>query len=367
MEKKYRILVINPGSTSTKVSLFENDTVVFTANVTHEAARLKEFPEIIDQYPYRKETILNELAKNNISLQGIDAFVARVGGIVGLESGTYGINEILLQHSTTGFTAKHPINLSAKMVDDFAQTYGGQPFVLSEDVDELDLVARVTGLADVVREARGHPLNQKEVCMRYADSVGKNYQDLNLVVSHIGGGLTVTAHRKGRMIDSTDVINGDGPMAPTRAGALPATAVMKICFSGKTTEKQLYDRITKNGGIVDHLGTSDVRDIKERIKNGDTYARLIYDAMIYQIGKYIGAYAAVLRGEVDAIILTGGIANDSYLVDKVAEMVKFIAPVKVYPGEFEMEGMAHGAMRVLTGKEKAKTYSGVPVFTGFKK
>jgi len=169
------------------------------------------------------------------------------------------------------------------------------------------------------------------------------------------------------MVDSTDVINGDGPMAATRAGAIPAVAIIKMCYSGKYTEREMYDRITKNGGLVDHLGTADVREIQERIKTGDAYAKLVFDAMIYQISKNIGAYATVLKGEVDAILLTGGIAHDAYLVEKITDMVKYIAPVKVYAGEFEMEALAAGALRVLTGQEQPKTYTGVPVWNGFER
>jgi butyrate kinase len=368
MEKKYKLFTINPGSTSTKIALFENDRELFSANVSHDAARLKEFREISDQFPYRKETILSELAKDNISLQGVDAFVGRGGGLVGLEGGTYTISETLLHHARIGFTVKHPATLGAQFAHDFATTYGGKSFVVNPpDVDEFDLIARVSGLADVPRESRGHPLNQKEVAIRYAADVGKRYEDLNLVISHMGGGVSVTAHRKGRMVDSVDVINGDGPMAPTRAGAIPATAIIRMCYSGKFTEREMYDRITKNGGIVDHLGTSDVREILERINKGDTHAKLIYDAMIYQICKNIGAYATVLKGEVDAILLTGGIANDAYLVEKITDMVKYIAPVKVYAGEFEMEALAAGALRVLVGQEQSKTYTGVPVWSGFNK
>jgi butyrate kinase len=367
MGKKYRIFAINPGSTSTKIALFENEKELFSANVSHDAAKLREFREISDQLPYRRETILSELAKNNVSLKGVDAFVGRCGGLVGLESGTYTINETLLHHSRIGFTAKHPINLGSQLACDFAATYGGKAFINPEDVDEFGLVARVSGLADAPRETRGHPLNQKEVAMRYAADIGKRYEELNLVIAHIGGGVSVTAHRKGRMIDSTDAVNGDGPMAPTRAGAIPATAIIKMCYSGKYTEREMYDRITKNGGLVDHLGTADAREIQKRIKNGDTYAKLIYDAMIYQIGKSIGAYATVLKGDVDAVLLTGGIANDAYLIEQVTDRVKYIAPVKVYAGEFEMEALASGALRVLTGQEQPKTYSGVPVWTGFER
>lgn len=364
--KTFRLFVINPGSTSTKIALFEDDREAFSASVSHEAARLKEFTEISDQFPYRKETILTELAKKGISLAGTDAFVGRGGGLVGCEGGTYLVNETLLHHARTGLTVKHPANLGSQLAQDFADTYGGTAFVVNPpDVDEFEPLARMTGLAGVMRESRGHPLNQKEVAIRYARGVGKRYDDLNLVISHIGGGLTVTAHKKGRMVDSTDVINGDGPMAPTRAGAIPATVIIRMCYSGSCTEKQMYDRITKTGGLVDHLGTSEVTEVLERIKSGDSYAKLVYDAMIYQIGKYIGAYAAVLKGEVDAILLTGGIARDTYLVDGITDMVRFIAPVTVYAGEFEMEALAAGALRVLRGEEEAKTYTGVPVWSGF--
>ena len=368
MDKKYRILAVNPGSTSTKIALFEDERELFATNVSHDAAKLKEFGEISAQFSYRKETILGELAKASVSLEGIDAFVGRGGGLVSLEGGTYIINETLLHHARIGFTVKHPATLGSQLAYDFATTYGGKAFVVNPpDVDEFDLISRVSGLSDVFRESRGHPLNQKEVGMRYAAENGKRYEDLNLVISHIGGGISITAHRKGRMVDSNDVANGDGPMAPTRAGSIPAVAIIKMCYSGKYTERDMYDRITKTGGLIDHLGTSEVHEVVERIKNGDCYAQLIYDAMIYQIGKNIGAYATVLNGDVDAILVTGGIANDHYLIEKITNMVRYIAPVKVYAGEFEMQAMAAGAIRVLTGQEQPKIYNGVPVWSGFKK
>jgi butyrate kinase len=368
MDKKYKIFVVNPGSTSTKMALFENETELFSVNVSHDAAKLKEFAEISDQFAYRKETILNELEKANISLEGTDAFSGMGGGLVGMEGGTYHVNDTLLHHARIGLTVKHPATLGAQLAHDFASTYGGQVFVVNPpDVDELDEIARVCGLSELYRESRIHALNQKEVAIRYALGIGKTYEDLNLVVAHIGGGLSVTAHRRGKMVDSNDVINGDGPMAPTRAGSLPATALIKLCFSGKYSEKEMYNRMTKTGGLVDHLGTSDVLEILERIKQGDPYAKLIYDAMIYQVTKFIGAYATTLKGDVDAILLTGGIARDSYLTDMITGAVAWIAPVKVFPGEFEMEALASGALRVLTGVEDSKVYTGIPVWSGFKK
>ncbi len=366
MTKTYKIFTINPGSTSTKIALFENDNRVFAVNVSHDAAELAKFTEISDQFDYRKDTILSELAKQNVTLDGTDAFVGRGGGLVGLEGGTYTVNDILYNHAKVGFTIKHPATLGSQLARYFSQQYGGIALVVNPpDVDELQLVARVTGIANVTRESRGHPLNQKEIGIRYASSIGKRYEDLNLIISHIGGGVSITAHQKGRMIDTNDVVNGDGPMAPTRVGSIPCKDIINMCFSGEYTKKQMMDYLTKNGGIVDHLGTSDAREVRAMIDKGDKYAELVYDAMIYQIGKFIGAYAAVMHGKVDAIILTGGIANDTYLTSKVTEMVSFIAPVKVMPGEFEMEALASGALRVLKGDEQPKEYTGIPVFTGF--
>lgn len=366
MDNVYNIFVINPGSTSTKVGLFRNETEVFSVNVTHDAAELKTFAQISDQFDYRRDTILAEMAKRGLAMESVDVFVGRGGGLVGLEGGTYAVNGTLLEHARVGFTVKHPATLGSQLAHAFATQYGGQAFVVNPpDVDEMDEVARVCGFADLARESRGHPLNQKEVGIRHGRRVGIPYEDLNLVIAHIGGGVSVTAHRKGRMVDTVDVINGDGPMAPTRCGALPASGVVKLCFSGKFTEREMYDRITKNGGLVDHLGTSDVLEILDRIEKGDAYAKLVYDTMIYQIAKYVGAYATVLSGEVDAILLTGGIARENYLVGEIRSRVNYIAPVHAYPGEFEMEALASGAYRVMTGQEQAKTYTGVPVWSHF--
>jgi len=222
-------------------------------------------------------------------------------------------------------------------------------------------------LADVERVPRDHPLNQKAVARRYAVETGKRYEDINVVVAHLGGGISISAHRKGNIIDTSDAVQGDGPMAPNRCGAIPVKAIITKCFSGTYTEGEMTDILRKNGGLMNHLGTDDVRQVLERIKNGDEYAKLVFDAMIYQIAKHIGAYAVVLKGEVDAILLTGGIAHNAYLVEQITDMVKFIAPVKAYAGEFELEAMAAGALRVLTGKEQAKAFTGVPVWSGFKR
>ena len=364
--KPYKVFAINPGSTSTKIAMFEGDKEVFSKNVSHDAEKLKEFKEISDQFDYRKETILKELAEAGQTLEGVDAFSARGGGLVNIEGGVYQVGEKLLEHARVGYTVKHPASLGAQLADAFAKEYGGVAFVVNPpDVDEFTDVARVTGLKGIYRESRIHALNQKEIGIRYAAKLGKKYEDLNLIICHIGGGISVTAHNHGKMVDSNDIANGDGPMAPTRCGQLPVKDVVTMCFSGKYTEKEMREKITKTGGLVDHLGTSDAREVTEMIKNGNQYAKLIYDAMIYEIGKTAGSMAAVLCGKVDGIIFTGGISHDKYVVEKLTEMLSFIAPITVMAGEFEMEALAAGAIRVLSGKEEAKTYTGIPVWNGF--
>lgn len=364
--KNYKIFAINPGSTSTKIAMFEGNKVIFSRNVSHDAEKLKEFKEISDQFDYRKETILNALKEEGISLDGTDAFSARGGGLVNVEGGVYEIGEKLLEHARVGYTVKHPATLGAQLADAFRMEYGGEAFVVNPpDVDEFTDMARVTGLKGIYRESRIHALNQKEIGIRYAAEREKKYEDMNLIICHIGGGISVTAHEKGRMVDSDDIANGDGPMAPTRCGQLPVREVVKMCYSGKYTERDMYNKITKTGGLVDHLGTSDAREVCAMIEDGNKYAKIIFDAMIYQIGKTAGAMAAVLKGKVDGIVFTGGISHNKYLVEKLTEMLSFIAPITVMAGEFEMEALAAGAVRVLSGEEKAKEYTGIPVWDGF--
>ena len=364
--KNYKVFAINPGSTSTKIAMFEGEKEIFSRNISHDAEKLKEFKEISDQLPYRKEMILNVLKEEGQTLEGVDAFSARGGGLVNVEGGVFTIGDKLLEHARTCYTVKHPATLGAQLADAFAKEYGGVAFVVNPpDVDEFTDVARVTGLKGIYRESRIHALNQKEIGIRYAAKLGKKYEDLNLIICHIGGGISVTAHNHGKMVDSNDIANGDGPMAPTRCGQLPVKDVVTMCFSGKYTEKEMREKITKTGGLVDHLGTSDAREVTEMIKNGNQYAKLIYDAMIYEIGKTAGSMAAVLCGKVDGIIFTGGISHDKYVVEKLTEMLSFIAPITVMAGEFEMEALAAGAIRVLSGKEEAKTYTGIPVWNGF--
>jgi butyrate kinase len=365
MAEKVRILVVNPGSTSTKVAVFEDDKEVFSVNVSHDTAKLKEFAEIQDQLPYRTETIEKVLKDSGVDIKSIAVFVGRGGGIAPVAGGAYEVNDTLLVDAAAAKAgAPHPAQLASQICASYAKKYGGSAFVVNPpDVDEYMELSRITGLKGLYRLSHIHALNQKEVGLRYAAKVAKSYGELNLIIAHIGGGISVAAHQKGKMIDSNDLIGGEGPMMPSRSGGLPAVPIVKLCFSGKYKEKEVLDRINKTGGLTDHLGTADVIEIQKRIEGGDTYAELIYEAMIYQIAKAIGSCACSLKGQVDAIILTGGISNSAYLTGRLAEYTGWIARVEVMAGEFEMEALAAGALRVMRGLEEAKVYTGVPVWT----
>lgn len=365
----YKIFAINPGSTSTKIALFENDKVIFSANVNHDAQKLSEFKDVSDQLPYRKETILKLLEDKKISIAGVDAFVGRGGGLLALPGGTYEIDSVLLEHARMGANGvTHPAQLGSQLAHEFCTQYGGKEFVVNPpDVDEYEDVARVTGIQNITRASHIHSLNQKETAIRHAKLIGKLYEDCNFIVCHIGGGISVAAHKNGKMIDGTDVVEGEGPMAPTRAGAVPAAPLIRMCYSGKYSEKEMLAKCTKNGGLVDHLGTADALEVSNRALQGERYAKLIWDAMIYQINKAIGSMAVVLHGTVDGILLGGGMVYNKDLVAQITEACSFIAPVMPYPGEFEMEAMASGAIRVLESKETARIYSGTSTWLGFEK
>ncbi|MFV0465457.1 MAG: butyrate kinase [Lachnospiraceae bacterium] len=362
----YKIFTVNPGSTSTKIAMFEDEECTFSKNITHDAAILKTFAEIKDQLPYRRDMIQEALDSAGISLEGTAAFVGRGGGLMPLSGGTYTVNEALLHHARLALPGPHPATLGSQIAFEFASRYGGSCYVVNPpDVDEFSDMARMTGLKGIYRESRIHALNQKEIGIRYAESIDRNYDDLNLIICHIGGGISITAHQQGKMVDSNDILNGDGPMAPTRCGSISVKSMIKLCLSGTFTERELKDKVTKNGGWTDHLGTSDGLEICAMIENGNEYAKLVWDSTIYQINKEIGAMAAVLRGTIDAIVLTGGIAQNKGLTKDISDAIGFLAPIVIMAGEFEMEALAAGAIRVLDGTETAKEYTGVPVWNGF--
>lgn len=362
----WRVLVINPGSTSTKVGVFDGERAVFTVNVAHEASELAKFAGVSDQLPYRVGLIDQALAENGVELASIDAFVGRGGGLLPLPGGTYEVDDVLLDHATRGANGvQHPAQLGPQIARAFAGRVGKPAFVVNPpDTDELCDEARMTGVRGVYRHVHLHALNLKETAIRHAASAGRAYEECRFVVCHIGGGISVSAHDRGRMVDGADIVGGEGPMAPTRCGALPVAEVLDYLDAGHATA-DVRRMCMKTGGFVDLLGTSDALEVSRRAEAGDEAYRRAWDAMVYQICKEIGAMAAVLGGNVDGILLGGGMVHNKGLVRAIEERCGWIAPVFAYPGEFELEAMAAGARRVLDGVEKPLRYSGKPVFEGF--
>lgn len=365
MADTYKILAINPGSTSTKIAVFENNTELMHKNVTHEASKLEEFPAVQDQLGFRKEEVEAAVKEAGIDLNEIDIFVGRGGGLHSVDGGVYIVDDVVLRDAAIGVPGQHPAQLASQICAKFVAEYGGEAYIVNPpDTDEYEEVARFTGLKGVYRQSHSHALNQKEIALRFCADKGLNYNEANLVIAHIGGGISVVAHKQGKMVDGNDIIMGEGPMTPTRAGSLATVTVLKMAFSGEYTEKELKTLLTKNSGLVSHLGTSDAREVEAMMADGNTYAKKVYDAMIYQIAKNIGECATVLKGKVDGIILTGGMAYSGYLVDELKDFCGWIAEVTAMPGEFEMEALAAGCVRVKTGEEEAKHYAGAPVWDG---
>ncbi|WP_322353763.1 butyrate kinase [Paratractidigestivibacter sp.] len=365
-EKMWRVLVINPGSTSTKVGVFEGDEAVFTVNVAHEASDLAKFEGVSDQLPYRVGLIEAALADNGVELGSIDAFVGRGGGLLPMPGGTYAVNDVMLDHATRGANGvQHPAQLGPQIAHAFAALTGKPAFVVNPpDTDELCDDARMTGIRGVYRHVHLHALNLKETAIRHAASMGRAYEDCRFVVCHIGGGISISAHDHGKMVDGYDIVGGEGMMAPTRCGGLPVAEVLDYLEAGHTTS-EARKMCMKTGGFVDLLGTSAALEVSNRAADGDEAASRAWSAMQYQICRCIGGMAAVLGGQVDGILLGGGMIHNKGLVKAIEERCGWIAPVSAYPGEFELEAMAAGACRVLSGDEEAGTYTGVPVFTGF--
>lgn len=363
--KEYKIFTVNPGSTSTKVALFQGGTELYSKNVSHDAKNLDKFPTISDQLFYRRDMIRQLLSDNNISLADVDAVVGRGGGLLAMEGGTYKIDDLVLEHSAKGANGvQHPAMLGPQLAHEFAKENNVPSFVVNPpDVDELQDLARMTGIKDVYRVIHLHALNLKETAIRHAESIGKKYEDCNFIVSHIGGGISISAHRNGRMVDGYDIVGGEGPMAPTRCGSIAVADLIKY-FKEKSIG-EVKKLCTKSGGFVSHLGISDAKELTKRVKAGDKYAEMLWNTMIYQIEKCIGSMAAVLHGKVDGILLSGGMVHNQDLVSQIKETCSWMAEVTAYPGEFEMEAMAAGAIRVLEGKEAVKRYLGVCKFQGF--
>ncbi|EGD52813.1 butyrate kinase [Thermoanaerobacter ethanolicus JW 200] len=353
----YKILVINPGSTSTKLAVYEGENEVFNDTIRHSSKELSKYNNIIEQLDFRVDCILNTLLVNNFLLSEFDAVVGRGGLIKPVESGTYIVNDIMINDLKNGIQGEHASNLGGIIARLIADKYGILAFIVDPVVvDELEDVARITGIPEIKRKSRFHALNQKAVARRLSKDISKEYEKANLIIAHLGGGISVGAHKKGRIVDVNDAINGDGPFSPERAGGLPALDVANLCFSGKYGYEEIKKMINGKGGMTALLGTNDVREVLKRINNGNKYAKLVFEAMAYRVAKEIGSMAAVLKGHVDAIGITGGIAYSEEFVTLIKDRVNFIAPIYVYPGEEEMLALAQGALRVLNGEEKAKEY-----------
>ncbi|MCX7862283.1 MAG: butyrate kinase [Bacteroidales bacterium] len=353
----FRILAINPGSTSTKIAVFEDNKAVFTKNIKHKAEDLAPFPKLIDQYSYRKDIILQELKEANIDIYSLHAIIGRGGLIKPIPSGVYEVNDAMINDLRIGYLGEHASNLGGLLAKEIAGVIGVKAYIADPVVvDELDDVARFSGHPKFERISIFHALNQKAIARTHANAIGKKYEELNLIVAHLGGGISVGAHQKGRVIDVNNALDGEGPFSPERSGTLPVGALAKLCFSGTVTLEEVKKMITGKGGYVAYLGTNDAYEVEQRIKAGDAYAAKVRDAMAYQVSKSIGEMATVLKGNIDAILLTGGIAYDTYFVDYIKERVSFIAPVVVYPGEDEMKALAMNALMVLRGETEPRVY-----------
>lgn len=354
---RYTLLTINPGSTSTKIGLFQDDKMIFEQTLRHPTEVLNQYDRIFDQYKFREKIILEALEKNNIDISSIDALVGRGGLLKPIEGGTYEVNKEMIEDLKIGVLGEHASNLGGILAYEIAKEIRGKAFVVDPAVvDELQDVARISGLKEIERVSIFHALNQKAVARKYASSNGRQYEDLNLIVAHLGGGISIGAHEKGRVIDVSNALDGEGPFSPERSGGLPVGELIKLCYSGEYTLNTMKKMIKGNGGLVSYLGTNDAREVVKRIEEGDENAKLIFSAMAYQVAKEIGASSIVLKGNVDAIILTGGIAHSNIFTGWIEERVSFISKVIIYPGEDELAALAEGGLRVLRGVEEAKIY-----------
>jgi len=343
-----RILAVNPGSTSTKISIFENDEEVWSHKLSHSSAELEPFGNnIFDQYSFRYDVIVSAMEKAGYPVESLDGAVGRGGLVKPIPGGTYIVDQRLLADLKVGILGQHASNLGGPIAHEIARKAGCKAYIVDPVVvDEMEPIAR----------SIFHALNQKAVARKAAAELGMEYSQCNFVVVHLGGGISVGAHRKGQVVDVNNALDGDGPFTPERSGGLPAGDLAKLCYSGKYTLDEIKRMIKGNGGIVAYLGTNDMMQVENEVEKGNQHWLDVYRAMAYQISKEIGAMAAVLHGEVHAVIVTGGIAYDKKFVAWIDEATSFIAPMKVYPGEMEMEALALGALRVLQGKEEPRIY-----------
>jgi butyrate kinase len=355
-----KILAINPGGMSTKIAVYENEKEIFCRSIPHSVSDLSAFMTIMDQKPYRKKLIIEALAEEKISLSEIDEFVGRGGMVKNLPGGVYRINSAYLHDASIGLNGEHASNLGGILADELAKEVGAKKTAYTVDpvmVDEYADIARISGMPDISRVRSFHALNQKAIAIRYAKEKNEPLDNLNLIVAHLGSGISIGAHKNGKIVDVNSALGGDGPFSPERAGGVPPLALIDMCFSGKYTYQQVYKKLIGEGGVFAYLGTKDMREVEMRVNKGDVKAKLILDAMAYQIAKEIGGCAAALAGKIDAIILTGSIAHSKYLTDFISSHVEFItSEIVIYPGEDEMQALCQGTFDALHGKRPILEY-----------
>ncbi|MBB6623525.1 butyrate kinase [Clostridium gasigenes] len=352
-----KLLIINPGSTSTKIGVYEGEKEILEETLRHSSEEIEKYETIYDQFEFRKEVIINVLKEKNFDMNTLDAVVGRGGMLKPMEGGTYTVNEQMLEDLKVGVQGQHASNLGGILSNQIGKELGIPAFIVDPVVvDELQPIARLSGTPEIPRKSKFHALNQKAVAKRYGKESGKGYENLNLIVTHLGGGVSVGAHKNGKVIDVNNALDGDGAFSPERAGAVPVGDLIKLCYSGKYSEAEVCSRMVGKGGFVAYLNTNDVRDVLKLVNEGNKEAELIYNAFIYQVAKNIGEMATVLEGKVDAIIITGGIAYSEKVIADIKKRVGFISEIVVYPGEDELLALAQGAIRVISGEEEAKVY-----------
>lgn len=355
-----RILVINPGSTSTKIAVYENEHEVWTCSILHSTEDLLNYHRLFDQLIMRYEKIIDTITNHDIPMTDLSAVVGRGGLLPPVKAGAYRVNRDMLVQLEKAPILEHAANLGAPLAFRVGEQLGIPAFVYDPvTVDEMIDVVRITGLKSIKRIGKGHNLNMRAAALRFARENGLEYQQVNLVVTHLGGGITSSLHNKGYIVDM--ISDDEGVFSPERAGGLPAQRLIGECLKGSVTYKEMMRKVQRQGGLMDHLSTTDLREVERRILEGDEYAKLVYDAMALNVAKDIARLSTVVNGQIDAIILTGGIAYSQMFTTEITERVKWIAPVKILAGENEMEALAHGALRVLRGEEQARTYAFQPL------
>lgn len=350
-------LIINPGSTSTKIGVFEDETLLFEETLRHSTEEIAQYASIVDQKDFRKDIIVNLLAEKDFDIKSLNVVVGRGGMLKPIPGGTYAVTDDLLEDLKIGKQGQHASNLGGILAREIGDSIGVPSYIVDPVVvDELMPTSRYSGVPELPRTSVFHALNQKAVAKRYAKEKGVPYDSLNLVVVHMGGGVSVGAHKNGRVVDVFNALDGDGAFSPERAGSVPSGALIKMCFSGQYTEKEVYKKIVGGGGFNAYCGTNDMRDVEKMANDGDAHAIEVRDAFIQQMAKDIGSMACVLCGKVDQIIVTGGIAYDKAVVAGLKEHCEWMAPFTVYPGEDELLALTQGALRVMNGEEEAKEY-----------